>query len=797
MHYSEYVSTEKQQRSRGPSAPAQVAFGTKAETLRCLEPYVTRGIILPQVWFTAKEWRKESAQVLDRIHSAPWTKNPVIVRSSAVAEDNNGTSLAGHFTSILNVVGDRELAQAISRVVESFGNGNELDQVFVQPMLSHIRVSGVIFTRDPNTGGASFVVNYDDKTADTASVTSGKTNKLKTLYHHKRARFTPEKPIDGVVALALELEELMGKDALDIEFAIGLEDEVYLLQVRPLTCIVTPLVSDEQQEAALRQIHDKVMSWCRPHPYLYGQRTVFGVMPDWNPAEIIGIRPRPLALSLYRELVTDSTWAYQRHNYGYRNLRSFPLLQDFWGLPYIDVRVSFNSFIPKVTEPKLAERLVNYYLKKLTETPSFHDKVEFEIIYSCYTLDLPKRLQTLRDHGFSQEDCQCLADDLRTLTNGIINSETGLWKKDRDKIDILDQRQKTIVESTLDTVAKIYWLNEDCKRYGTLPFAGLARAGFIAIQLLQSLVAIGVLSQEEYDCFLENLDTVSSKMSRDFYELSREGFLVQYGHLRPGTYDILSFRYDETPSRYFDWDRQASGRKSERPRFALSLPQLKRIESLLLEHGLDHNVLGLFDFIKGAIEGREYSKFVFTRSVSQMLSLFKKLGAEYEFSPDDMSYADIDCVRRMYASCTDIKSVLTDSIATGKQEYSLTKAISLPPIITSARQVWSYHMPELEPNYITQRTATGHVAFSDSPMDHFKNSILLIPSADPGFDWVFSHNIAGFITMYGGANSHMAIRAGELGIPAAIGVGEQMFNRLAANKVLDLDCVGHQVRTLQ
>ena len=35
-----------------------------------------------------------------------------------------------------------------------------------------------------------------------------------------------------------------------------------------------------------------------------GRRTVYGVMPDWNPAEIIGIRPKPLSLSLYR-IVTD------------------------------------------------------------------------------------------------------------------------------------------------------------------------------------------------------------------------------------------------------------------------------------------------------------------------------------------------------------------------------------------------------------------------------------------------------------------------------------------------------------
>ena len=86
--------------------------------------------------------------------------------------------------------------------------------------------------------------------------------------------------------------------------------------------------------------------WSKPHPFLYGNRAIYGVMPDWNPAEIVGIKPHTLALSLYREIITDAIWAYQRDNYGYRNLRSFPLLVELEGMPYIDIRVSFNSFIP-------------------------------------------------------------------------------------------------------------------------------------------------------------------------------------------------------------------------------------------------------------------------------------------------------------------------------------------------------------------------------------------------------------------------------------------------------------------
>ena len=50
-----------------------------------------------------------------------------------------------------------------------------------------------------------------------------------------------------------------------------------------------------------------------------------------------------------------------------------------------------------------------------------------------------------------------------------------------------------------DILEKIYWLLEDGKRYGTLPFAGLARAGFIAVQMLKSFVDVGIFSDEDYE----------------------------------------------------------------------------------------------------------------------------------------------------------------------------------------------------------------------------------------------------------------------------------------------------------
>lgn len=775
-----------------------IQFGTKAETLDSLYHNLTTAKVLPQIRFNVADWESDQLKCCEPLLSSDWLIKPLIVRSSGLAEDHASQSLAGHFDSVANVTGIEEIRSAITQVAASFEDKNGSNQIFIQPMLTNVICSGVAFSKDPNTGGPYFVISYDDVTGSTSSVTSGNTNNIKTVYIYKHRTVSNENPlIQKIVNLLNELETLFQTDSIDVEFAITDDQQLYLLQVRPLVVQNNNDVSRDELETALGHIQTKVAELSKPHPYLCGSRTVFGVMPDWNPAEIIGIRPRPLALSLYKEIITDNIWAYQRDNYGYKNLRSFPLLISFYGLPYIDVRVSFNSFIPADIDRDLSERLANYYIERLVHFPSFHDKVEFEIIYSCYTLDLNERLEELKKAGFDESDCNQLAVSLRRLTNRIIHNKNGLWRNDIAKISELENRRKDILNSSLDKVSKIYWLLEDCKRYGTLPFAGLARAGFIAVQLLKSLVHVNVITASEYEIFMSSLDTVSSRMTADLAELSPQGFLSKYGHLRPGTYDILSRRYDEAPELYFDWTTKTGLDSKKHEPFVLSLEQLKKIDTLLKEHQLEHDILGLFEFIKSAIEGREYAKFVFTKSLSDAMELFKEWAADYGFSPEDAAFADIDCIKQLYSTCTDAKALLAHRILEGKHRYRLTQQITLPPLITSPEDIWAFHLPQFEPNYVTLGMAEGHVAYVHDERSKIKDSILFIPSADPGYDWIFSHEIKGFVTMYGGVNSHMAIRAGELGIPAVIGVGETLYTKWSAAQYLQIDCLNKVVRILR
>lgn len=495
--------------------------------------------------FTVWDWQEDRQRVLREYDSLTW-KQSVAVRSSALMEDTAAQSFAGKYESFLNVCGRENFMLAAEKVIDSYEDGDTANQVLVQPMLNQKNLwAGVAFTVDPNTLGNYYVINYS-MTGSTSEITSG-SNVENILYYQFKGAEDENSPAEmqKLCKALQELEQFFGQENLDVEFAFA-DNHLYILQVRSL-CIKEPPASLSRQKQELCRIRKKIWQEQMPKPFLCGQKTVCSVMTDWNPAEMIGIRPKPLALSLYQEIITDSVWAYQRDNYGYRNLRSFPLMVTFAGLPYIDVRVSFNSFIPADLEEELSEKLVNYYIARLTDNPLKHDKAEFEIVFSCYTLDISERIQILKNYGFTETEIQKILHALRNVTNHIIDHKNGLWRKDYEKIQLLDKRYHEIMGSGLDDIGKVYWLLEDCKRYGTLPFAGLARGAFIAVQILQSLVSCGIFSKSDYELFMNEVSTVSSEMNADMKELSRNAFLEKYGHLRPGTYDIASLRYDEAP----------------------------------------------------------------------------------------------------------------------------------------------------------------------------------------------------------------------------------------------------------
>ena len=226
---------------------------------------------------------------------------------------------------------------------------------------------------------------------------------------------------------------------------------------------------------------------------------------------------------------------------------------------------------------------------------------------------------------------------------------------------------------------------------------------------------------------------------------------------------------------------------------------MRRIEHLLKEHELDIDVLSLIEFIKAGIEGREYAKFVFTRSLSDALSLIRHLGEDHGLSAEDCAFLNYDAIRTLYSESASVREVLLESVAHGRERHALTRNLVLPPIIASPEEVFAFHLPPSQPNFITRKSVTAPVASVSDPPESFAGRILFVPSADPGFDWIFTRGISGFVTQFGGANSHMAIRAGELGIPAVIGAGETLFQRWqtgaqAVPRLHEPEGLGHRMK---
>ncbi len=765
-------------------------FSTKAETLDRLRGQLTKGRLCDQIIVGKIQWQSDPEAVLEHILDA-FKDRPLIVRSSARAEDTWGNSLAGAHLSIADVMPQHDLLSlAIDDVFASYQNVDEKDQVLVQPMVGNVAISGVVLTRDLDTGSPYFVINYDDNSGRTDTVTGGKESKS-LLVRRASTQSLKSQRMCKLVECVVQLEEITGTHNLDIEFCITDDESIYILQVRPLAAQSKwTALADGDVDGAIDAIRGTITTGMQPTPELAGHSTIFAEMTDWNPAEMIGNTPRPLALSLYKALITDHIWAEARQKMGYKFVDG-PLLIDFHGRPYIDVRKSFNSFLPANVSDATAEKLINHQLQKLADNRSYHDKVEFEICVTCWDFSPAQSRQRFADAGLSDAESHALETALSTLTRAaLVPGAKGLEPLLDDANSLLVVSNEDINTDSLDRVRQFL---DDCRRKGTLNFSQLARHGFIGVQFLKSLVHRNALSVSEMDAFMHSISTVASTLANDFYALTnglmlRDAFLEQYGHLRPGTYDIQSWRYDERPDLYLEHgDKKVAA--VEHPPFELSSRARVQIETLLHDARYDITADHLLDYITAAIKGREQAKFAFTRSISNALSVLAAWGKNRGLSRDDLSFLTIENLESGFN-----EDMILKCIADARHRYTLTRAVRLPHVITSADDVDVIRMPLGHPTFITNLSVTAqtmHLTSVDTP--DIDNRIILIESADPGFDWIFTHNILGLITKYGGANSHMAIRCAEFGLPAAIGCGERLFDTLLKAPVIELNAAAKRL----
>ena len=203
-----------------------------------------------------------------------------------------------------------------------------------------------------------------------------------------------------------------------------------------------------------------------------------------------------------------------------------------------------------------------------------------------------------------------------------------------------------------------------------MPFSILARYAFIGTSFLNSLVTNKIISIKAKMGFLSSIDTVAT----DLYESSMkiydnkqnlELFLKNFGHLRPNTYDIEHLVTKKTTQHIFLKSKMNITRKS----FSFSHDEFKQIDKQLGEYYF--NSKELIEFIQESIKAREYSKYMFTKTLSLILDLVKQYGDYIGKSRSEMSYLDINEILTLSNNAALVKNedYISDKIIINTNSY--------------------------------------------------------------------------------------------------------------------------------
>jgi len=742
-------------------------FTSKANTLKVLYNNLSFSHIDDLHILTYKDFINNKSSAVNVIQKIFYHQN-IIVRSSNISEDKISDSKAGKYKTIENINSQDEniVKTSIEQVFDSYKIPNKNDQVFIQRQIANteIKIAGVAYTHQLVSGKPYYIINFD---VTTNGITSGKTGKAVCISREwNDAKI--EKEWELLLHSIKELEEITKNMSLDIEFAITKENKIKIFQVRP---IMKTLTQSNKLLERLSSENEKMKK------NIMETKKYFSDMAFWNPSEIIGDNPFPLDYSIYAKLVTDEAW-----NVGIRDLgfgySDNKLMIKIGNKPYIDLKESFFALTPEEIPHSIIVKLNNYYYNKIKNNPSLHDKIEFQVVLNTFFFGINNLISCELKEILSEVERKQLSFALKSNLLKNISNYDSTVNKDHIAIlaylDFILTRKYTSIDDCLLFIKDLV----DVLKNNVVPiFSRHARIAFMAKILLDSLADQNYISAQEKSIFYSSLSTITSEFLKDFSKMSYEDFLVKYGHLRSGTYNIRVDTYKDNlykPSEFYE----ASNIEIE---FIYD-----SIDKALKDEDIDIDAKIIIDFIRKAINLREKIKFHYSKGVSTLLDAILFIGKKLKISRNELSYLEIDDI--LLLNIND-KISIQNSLQKKKNDYNINSQLILPNVIFDDTDLRYFNILEGRPNFITNEVAlTELIYLKESINVDCNEKIVLIENADPGYDWLFTYKIKGLITKYGGMGSHMAIRCAELNIPAALGCGTILFDRILAAKIVLLDC---------
>ena len=739
----------------------------KGATLAWLAPRLRASRVPHAIGLAWVEWRARREQCLRRIGDAIDTPLAV-VRSDRGDEDRIRESAAGRYRSYLDVARDDPacLAEAIDAVFDSYGRARAEDRVLVQQQVAPISAAVVASTHGLPDGAPYYALSLSRGPRSDA-VTRGDSD-VETWYVSRDRADTaalPE-PIRACLDALLELERLAGMTPCEAEIVIGDAGIPWTVQLRRLAIAV----GDDRAVVTLRRNTQARIAAAR------GRVPLLGMMPDWNPAELLGEHPRPLACDLFDRLIARRAWRIGRAAFGYSQRCAPRLLHVHGGRPYIDVAASFRSLLPSTLEESLAERLVAAWIARLEGEPSLHDKIEFEIAITSVTCDFDAMFEARHGHLFSSHERDALRSALLPVTKRVLDAAltkrlTGLFEQ--------APRHPSVAEPR----ALRRRLREIEMGIG-VAFAAAARQAFVAEALLRSAVNIGALTAERLGEIKRGIETVASEFQHAWADAGedREPLMHRFGRQRAGTFDLCAPTLTDIAS---ELDERTPRPATSTAAVTLAPEEAARLTHALAASGIEIPAQDLMTQYARAVRARELGKFALADAVSSVLDALASLAQKYGIGREEAGWLKLDTLLAPDAGGLRLR----EKARAARARHSLEARLRMPLLVGRGGLDVVAFLPG-RPSYF----GTGRVHARPVRADAYsrpetvpRHALLAIASADPGFEWMFLRRPAAIVTAYGGPNSHIAIRCAELGIPALLGVGPEAFRRILGTSHVMID----------
>ena len=197
----------------------------------------------------------------------------------------------------------------------------------------------------------------------------------------------------------------------------------------------------------------------------------------------------------------------------------------------------------------------------LIERPNLHDKIEFDVATTSYRFDMDSHLDaTIGDLLTAEERRALSAEFLQQTRSCVLGAEEGT-------IDFAYSKLAKLPEIRLDALdtdmRQLRFLLESCERFGTIPFAILARPVHRRIDAEVAAEPRHSLEQDE-GRFLQSVETVATDFVDDISAVQKGDktsaeFLEKFGICGPEP--TISSRRGTTP-----FSRAGSLRARRNPR---------------------------------------------------------------------------------------------------------------------------------------------------------------------------------------------------------------------------------------